>query len=84
MVRMAKQPKRKQSIANDSTNLSPVSVQMVSLYGFLLWLDILCQGLYVNEIHAPYDRHHKVSTSLKPHLNGSVYMTSYGIRQMEK
>ena len=55
---------------------------MVSLYGFLLWLDILCPGLHVNEIHAPYDRHHKVSTSLKPHLNGSVYITSYGIRQI--
>ena len=56
---------------------------MVSLYGFLLWLDILCRGLHVNEIHAPYDRHHKVSTSLKRHLNESVYMTSYGIHQME-
>ena len=43
----------------------------------------ICPGLQVNEIHAPYDRHHKVSTSLNPRLNASVYMTSYGIRQME-
>ena len=41
-------------------NLSPVSVQMVSLYDLLLWLDILCPRLHVNEIHAPYDRNHSV------------------------
>ena len=45
-------PKRKQNIANDSTNLSLVSVQMVTLYDFPLWLDFLCPGLQVNEIHA--------------------------------
>ena len=56
---------------------------MVSLYGFLLWLDILCPGLQVNEIHAPYDRHHKVSPSLNPRLDASVYMKSYEIRRME-
>ena len=80
---MANHLKRKQSIANDLANLSPVSVQMVSLYGFLLWLDILCPGLQVNEIHGPYDRHHKVSPSLNPRLDASVYMKSYEIRRME-
>ena len=83
MFRMAKHLKENKAQQMIQQILSPASVLMVSLYGFLLWLDILCPGLHVNEIHAPYDRHQKVSTSLKPHLNGSVYMTSYGIRQME-
>ena len=61
-------------------NLSLVSVQMVTSLCALT----ICPGLQVNEIHAPHDRHHKVSTSLNPRLNASVYMTSYGIRQMEK
>ena len=57
---------------------------MVSLYGFLLWLDILCPRLHVNEIHAPYDRHHKVSTSLKTspkrkRLYDVIWNTSHGI-----
>ena len=53
-----------------------VHVQMVTLYDFLLRLDFLCPGLQVNEIHAPYDRHHKVSPSLNPRLNASLYMKS--------
>ena len=73
-------PKRKQNIKNDYKKFI---TSKCSNGDFLLCFDFLCPGFQVNEIHAPYYRHHKVFTSLKPHLNESVYMTSYGIHQME-
>ena len=50
-------------------NLSLVSVQMVTS---LCALTFYVQDFKVNEIHAPYDKHHKVSTRLNPRLNASV------------
>ena len=29
----------------------------------------ICPGLYANEIQIPYDKHHKVSSLVKRHLN---------------
>ena len=73
-------PKRKQNTEND---YKKCITSKCSNGDFRLYFDFLCPGFQVNEIHALCDRYHKVSTSLKPRLKASVYMTSYGIRQME-
>ena len=69
-------PKRKQNTEND---YKKCITSKCSNGDLPLCVDFLCPGLQLNKIHAPHDRHHKVSTSLDPRLNASVYMTSYGI-----
>ena len=33
------------------------------------WRNEICPGLKANEIQIPYDKHHKVSSLVKSHLN---------------
>ena len=77
---MAKHLKENKKKEND---LKKIITSKCSNSDFPLCFDYLRPGLQVNKIHAPYDRHYKVSTSLNPRLNAGVYMTSYGISQME-